>query len=411
MNPFDDDVRAAASQRESERDGGRLLVPEPKPPYDIANWRITRFRGPAPEMAWLVRDLIPMGTAGAMYSVGGVGKSSLALDLAVRVAIAPEIPNEWLGAYPIDHGGAVAYLSCEEPESVLHKRFGETCEAIADMTSTSFEQVFETASKNLYLANLQGQVEPLFNIKATTLDPSDEYARVKAALQQVAQQADLNGISLRLVVLDTRSRFSGVEGAGNALVAREVNYYEGLVREFGASLLILHHVTKHSLNGGNAMAASRGESSFLDSLRFSIHLESMPSYTASKNGISEKDRSDYLVLSNSKQNYGKVQGPIVVRRKEFKFVKVEVEAKDLRADKKQRQGEEDREKVLAQIRFAPGRIQQDVIHALRQTMSQARCRRALEDLERLGLLRVKHGGNQGRKEYSVLEEDVKGDVN
>jgi RecA-family ATPase len=403
MNQFDESAREGWEELQEPQIPDRKLSTDVKPPYNLDDWRIDRFHGPAPEMRWLVRDLIPLETAGALYSVGGVGKSSLALDLAVRVAIEGEIKNSWLETFPVEHGGAVVYLSGEEPESVLHSRVKSICEAIADLTSTSCEQVFNAASRKLYLANLWGKSEHLFNVKATSLEPSEEYKRIRNALHEVAQQADQVDQKLRLVIIDTRSRFSGAEGAGNALVAREVNLYERLACDLGATILILHHVTKASLYGGHSMAASRGESSFLDSLRFSIHLEALSPYTASKNGISDEDRSDYIVLSNSKQNHGKLQRAVVIRRKDFKFVKAEINASDLKADKKQKHMDEDREKVLAHIRTAPASCQQDVIRALQHSVPIARCIAALEWLKGQRMLKVNQG-SRNKLEYVVSEE-------
>jgi RecA-family ATPase len=369
-------------------------------PYDPEQWRIDRFKGAPPSMKWLVQDFIPLGIAGALYSVGGAGKSTAALDLAVRVAIAGTIQNQWFGAFPVEQGGAVVYLSAEEPEDVLHRRLQGIIEAVAEQELNKTEVVFETARENLFLSNLWGKVESLFTVKATSLEPAPEFGRVKEVLQRVRQM----GRPLRLVIIDTRSRFSGAEGSGNALVSREVALYEKLAHDTGATVLILHHVNKSSLQpGGNPMAASRGESAFLDCLRFSIHMEPLASEAAARNRIAEEDRANYLVVTNSKQNYGKLKGPIVVRRDGYRFEKTGIKAKERKAEAKERQEDEVRESLLGIVQKYPGISQQAIIRALKLTVSQSRCRTALAEMGAEGLLAIRPG-KRGAKEFYPLEK-------
>lgn len=400
MTAFYDDVREAAAETERAQKQKAEPSSSVNPPYDLDAWRIARFRGPPPPMNWLVQDVVPLGIAGAFYSVGGAGKSTLALDLAVRVAIAGSIPGQWLGAFPVERDGTVVYLSAEEPEDVLHRRLRGLTHEIAGQAGISEDEVFAAANENLYISDLWGRVEPLFVVKATSLEPSLEYGRVEDVLRRVA----VVGRPLRLVIIDTRSRFSGAEGAGNALVSREVALYERLAHDTGATVLVLHHVNKSStFNMGNHMAAARGESAFLDCLRFSIHMETLSAEAAAKNDIHEEERTDYLVITNSKQNYGKLKGPIVLRREGYRFTKTEIKARARKGEVKERQRAEDRERVLEVVRKSPGISQHDVIHALRAEVSHGRCRMALGDLVGDGVLKVE-SGSRGAKKYSLTEE-------
>jgi len=60
---------------------------------------------------------LPVGCVGALVSPGGVGKSMLALQLAMQIAGGPD----WIGLGKLGRG-TVLYLPAEDPWPVLHQR-------------------------------------------------------------------------------------------------------------------------------------------------------------------------------------------------------------------------------------------------------------------------------------------------
>ncbi len=382
--------------------GVNHTLPIVNPPFDFEGWRISRFAGTPPPMKYLVRDFIPAGIAGCLYSPGGTGKSTLALDLAIRVAIAPIISSLWLGTFPVTLGGTVVYFSAEEPEDVLHRRFQSLCNAIAEENLVRNDLVFAEAEKNLFLANLWGKVNTLFDITNTSLVASDEYRKVQDVLEKLKDRGPV-----RLIVIDTRSRFSGAEGAGNALVSREVALFEKLAFESGATVLILHHTNKASLQGGNAMAAQRGESALLDCLRFGIYLQTLSEEAARAQGISDEDRKKYLVITNSKQNYSEIQGPVVVRREGFQFSKSDALPKGKVGAKSDLREKAEMDAMMKMIRINPGLSQIKLVQAaqqLPQTISMKRGREALRNLEDLEMVRVLDGPRKAKLYFQAGEE-------
>ena len=81
--------------KEIMQDDGDPEKPETMP-IDLSQWTLDRFRGEPEPTKFLVDDFIPLGIAGTIYSAGGTGKSTLTLDLSVRIAVADEIPSKWL---------------------------------------------------------------------------------------------------------------------------------------------------------------------------------------------------------------------------------------------------------------------------------------------------------------------------
>jgi len=99
-----------------------LHDPRQAEPLDLSLWTVDRFRGEPEEPKYLVDPFIPLGLAGTVYGMGGAGKSTLILDLSVRIAVADAIPSKWLDSFDVRTGGKVLYISAEEPEARLHMR-------------------------------------------------------------------------------------------------------------------------------------------------------------------------------------------------------------------------------------------------------------------------------------------------
>jgi RecA-family ATPase len=78
---------------------------------------------PVQPRAWHVRDIIPAGTVTMLGGDAGVGKSIVALQLAVATAAGVA----WLGCETA--GGGVLYLSAEDGRDELHRRIADVCAA------------------------------------------------------------------------------------------------------------------------------------------------------------------------------------------------------------------------------------------------------------------------------------------
>ena len=376
-----------------EEDGGTSPQMDAAP-IDLTQWTLDRFAGEPEETRFLVDQFIPLGIAGTLYSAGGTGKSTLALDLSIRIAVADAIPSKWLDKFDVLTGGKVLYFSAEEPENILHKRVRSICEAIATETQTHIETLWPLCVKNLYVVNLWGSAKQLFDVKTNSLEPSGDYWQIYNTLR---------GGDFKLCVFDTRSRLSGAEGSGNALVSREVSFYEKLAADFGCTVLILHHTNKISYSGdGNEAAAQRGESSFLDCLRLGIHLQTITKDCASNNGIPSEDRFKYISVTQSKSNYTTIQEPIILERDGWHFALTDMKNNATRDEKKAKQEQGDISKISAVLKENPGISQRGIIGKLAGALSFHRVREALKNGVDIGAL-VEADGPHRSKVYSIGE--------
>ncbi len=364
----------------------------PVEPYDLTRWSIERFKGEPKPTRFLVDELIPQGIAGTIYSAGGTGKSTLALDLSLRVAIAETFKTKWLGKYKVQAGGKVLYFSAEEPDEVLHKRIHGLAASIAEEIGEDAETILALAGQNLFLVNLWGSAKQLFDVKSTSISTTDEYKRIYATVQA-------GGV--KLVIFDTRSRLSGAEGAGNAVVSQEVAHYEKLAADFGATVLILHHTNKNSYDGdSHAGAAQRGESAFLDCLRFGLYLQPMTPDVAGQNGIDEAERSKYLMVTHSKSNYTAMQEPIILRRDGWSFELTDMKPKSSSEERKAKREAVDMAAVVEVVQARPMIFKADLIKALSAKLSFHKARAAIQNAVEAGLI-IETDGGRGKKQYDI----------
>jgi RecA-family ATPase len=361
-------------------------------PLDLSQWTLERFNGEPVETQFLVDSFIPLGIAGTLYSAGGTGKSTLALDLSIRIAIAEAIPAKWLDKFDVLTGGKVLYFSAEEPENVLHKRIKSICEAIARETETHIDILWSLCLKNLFVVNLWGTAKQLFDVKTNSLEPSGDYWQIYNTLKTG---------DFKLCVFDTRSRLSGAEGSGNALVSREVSFYEKLAADFGCTVLILHHTNKVSYSGeSNAAGAQRGESSFLDCLRLGIYLQTITEDIAAANSIPVNDRFKYLSVTQSKSNYTSIQEPLIIERDGWHFSLTDIKCKTSREEKTAKQEERDVSKVCEIIKENPSIDQKTIVKKLKGVLSFHRCRDALLLAKEMEMISAIEGA-RNKMSYSI----------
>ena len=59
---------------------------ESRPAFDLMAWTADRYAGEARPITWLCKGTIPLGIPALIAAMGGLGKSYLALDLALQIA-------------------------------------------------------------------------------------------------------------------------------------------------------------------------------------------------------------------------------------------------------------------------------------------------------------------------------------
>lgn len=237
----------------------------------------TCFSTTPPPMDFVLPGL-KTGTVGGLVSPGGVGKSMLAMQIALDVATGSN-----LSGLSIHGRGPVLLMAGEDPEDVLHTRM----HAMGAFLDPGHREVAD----DLYIESCVGEGVDL------------------------AIDSDLRGIERlatghRLVIFDTLTRFHSLDENKAEDAKFVMSRLEGMAKRTGAAVLFLHHVSKAAALGGMAdlQQAARGSSVFVDNARWLAFLATMGEDEAKGFGIDDDERHHWLRFNVSKQNYGRRKG-------------------------------------------------------------------------------------------------------
>ncbi len=237
---------------------------------------------PAPERAWIVRELIPDRNVTDLSGDGGLGKSLVALQLCVAIATG----TDWLGHMP--EPGRALYLSCEDELDEIHRRVA----IIADRKGIPLDDLGGFSIVDLTDANL------------TELAAPDGKQRLALTALYDSVAAALVSIRPKLVVIDTRADVFGGDEISRAQVRFFVRALRRLCFRYDLAILLLSHPSVAGMSSGSGQS---GSTAWGNSVRSRLYLE-----RPKADDGSEPDR-DLRVLTTKKANYGPADDTIALR--------------------------------------------------------------------------------------------------
>jgi RecA-family ATPase len=237
---------------------------------------------PIPEREMLVQGLIPAGIAAGLYGEGAVGKSLLALMLAVAC-----VTNAtWLG-HPVKPG-PVVYLCCEDDEAEVHRRLAAICKFLSiDLAALGNLFIVPLADEDAVLAATDGRSEVL----ATTY-----------RYDQVVELA--KNVRPVLVIGDTLADILAATENSRMIAKQFVRKMRPLAIPYGGTFLVLAHPSLSGVNSGRGTSGSTG---WRNTFRWDGYLHKVLDESGR-----EIDRNN-RVLSVMKANYGPQDGEIPLR--------------------------------------------------------------------------------------------------
>lgn len=264
----------------------------PRLPFDIEAARITPawFTLPPPPRLWLVRDLIPRGVVGVLAAVGGGFKSTFAQWLAL--SIASGLP--FLG-HEIDTPGAVVYLSAEDDREELQRRLYAIGRHVGAVDHLDTEAV----ARNLYMFDL---VAYGFKLTQPTQEGGRQITINAHGIEQLKQAIQAIG-DVRLVVVDTYSRFNGGEENDNGHSATFVTACEQIRQGVGCNVLVTAHTTKAGSSTSGPVKATdvAGGARLVDAARWMAGLDR---YMLTPGTDPSDEKMRHVRLTVGKSNYG-----------------------------------------------------------------------------------------------------------
>ena len=231
-----------------------------------------------PELDFVLPAL-KKGSCGAIVATGGVGKTMLALQLAITVSSKFDMFNlEKLGWQC--KTGKVVFFTGEDDLDVLQKRIHTMGR---HMPPAAREEMY----KNLEIASLVGLMAKV-----------DDYQWMQFFAEKTK--------GARLVVFDTLRRFHNRDENDNGEMSELLGQLEALCLENDTTILFLHHTSKGG-GGETTQHASRGASALSDNARWQVNLSTMTDSEAPKATHDGKPclarKSWYVKLIFSKINY------------------------------------------------------------------------------------------------------------
>jgi len=262
-----------------------IIEPEPCRSWTIGGDKLlASFFNQPPPLDFMIPGLLA-GTVGLLYGPGSVGKSWIALQLAVAVAGGPDIS----GAFGTTSPGPVVYLGDEDPEIVITHRL-------------------HLLGSHLDLAARQSVAEHL-TIQGFGGTPPD-LLRDLTILNAAADGS-------RLVVIDTLRRFHTGDENDTLEMMLLLSGAEGVAARTGSTVLLLHHVSKSSqLNGTTGASAAKGSAVLTDHPRFAASLSPMSTSEADRLNVPENQRGWYVQFGITKCNFGPLPAPRWLKRGE-----------------------------------------------------------------------------------------------
>lgn len=251
---------------------------------------IKSFAGEIPSLDYVLPGLLA-GTTGAIVAQSSTGKSFFALGLAIAITT-----KDMLGYGINPENACVTYITAEDPIEILQHR---------------------AMSLGLHLTRDERERVPTY-VKVVTLHGhrpqilDSNARRVEVWIKWLKDQA----YGCRLLILDTIRKFHTADENLSGPMTILTQILDEIASQTGCAVVFLHHTSKAAtLNGqGGDQGASRGSSALTDNIRWQINLSKMTADQASRNGVDDDQRHNYVKVIGSKLNYGPGHDEIWLKR-------------------------------------------------------------------------------------------------
>lgn len=265
----------------------------------VSEWSISRYVGEPPAVKWLIEGVIPAGIPMLLAAIGGLGKSFLLLDLALKVAGGGEA---WDDLTQVAFGGKVAkfgkvvFLTAEDSAAAVHRRLDGL--GNAELRGKATEKLFVIPLPDA------GGAFPFISEDATGLHHTDGYIRLREQLLALGDIA--------LVIFDPLQAFVHADVTADPAAAQ---FWWSTMAELcavtGATVAVAHHMRKDGAfsikRPADARQAIRGTTALVDGARLVYGLWSLP----------DNEEADLCRLMNLEPGQNNLACGAVVKTNEF----------------------------------------------------------------------------------------------
>ena len=261
-----------------------IIPQEPSPePFDFIS--AAAFDGQkAPQRRWLVHDRIPMRNVTLLSGDGAVGKTSIALQLAVQVA---SHAHDWI-ANVIDEPGPVMFFTAEEELTEVHFRLEQIVDHYSELQWTDL--------KHLHVKSMaEGDCVLAVPHRTHILAKTKQYERMELSIKQIAP---------KLVIMESAADLF----AGNEIDRSQVRKFVSLLRElairYDCAIMLLSHPSVSGMASGSGMS---GSTQWNNAVRSRMYFKTVKADkdNGADDDVPDEVGSDYRELQYLKNNRAK----------------------------------------------------------------------------------------------------------
>ncbi len=253
-----------------------------------------------PAQQWVFNDVLLQNILGAVLAQGGTGKTLFSFGLAISAATGNTIFDFLKPSEPMK----VLCIFGEDSEPIIWQRLKAI---ISDLERQKILIDESLLTNNLHL--FCGQSDPLMKLDFGNPVTTDAYKSLQYKIEELKP---------KLVILDPKSQFFGLEENSNDYNTQWTNSLKRLTNINGATVLFTHHVTKAS-NGLLNQSAARGGGALTDNCRWVANMTKISEKTAKKFGLDNYEdfvefkitKSSYTRLPSESIYFSKVEGGVL----------------------------------------------------------------------------------------------------
>jgi hypothetical protein len=260
-------------------------APEVEPEVEISTpGHVPRALHAYEPRRWLLGNILIRQYVTVLAGSGGGGKTSLAIGWALSLASGKPVMGERVGK------PRRVLIWSEDPPEELAKRVDAAMQ-IHGLTRADIEDRLIVVS--------------IDELRITIARFSQELREVIEVDVEVLKKIIITN-RLDVVMLDPIAELHELEENDNVQMAKLMGMVRSVARETKASILLLHHASKASVDAGKSRAATatRGAGAIVNSARVSMVLNEMTAKDAEDFGIREDERPLYGELTRPKANMG-----------------------------------------------------------------------------------------------------------
>ncbi len=265
---------------------------------------IPLYAGKAPKERHLIENFMVHESSIALVADGGVGKTFVAIELALRAACGPVLngkPNLFMN-FPVKEKCCVVMLTVEDNTDDIHRRI---CAIDPDeaLRKSSGGECIILAVKDYFHEGLV-LVEKDHEGNNT---PSRGWKKIVDHIQDFREHEQNKDLPL-IVIIDTYSATHHAE-ENSATGTNEWFRAAGLLRRLGATLVVTHHTRKTDPKAeiktpSDMKAAVRGSTAFMNAMRTVYGIWEMPNAKTVLEEAGKDEKTRLFNMGMLKNNTG-----------------------------------------------------------------------------------------------------------